>query len=169
MKKILINGKKYNITGTHKNVGDVADNFSVINNDLESVNFYDISSGIRIVSSCVSIDAPVCEMQIKRLNAEIYISTQKIDTFTITADLPMSQSKFEFEQDISYLTLLSDHQKLDFGIKYGVLIEELRLLTRAIFVVDKDNIIRYAEYVTDNEKQFNYIKAISIAKQLIKK
>lgn len=167
-REIIYNGKKYPLSGVHKRVGDVADDFTVIGGDLESFRFYDMPKGVKVVSSCTSVNTPMCSMQNKRLNAEIYISSEPLTALAISVDLPFTQNKFSFEEDIEYLTLLSDYINLDFGLKYGVVIESMRLLSRSLFVIDADNIIRYAEYVTDNEKQFNYIKAVSIAKELQK-
>lgn len=166
-REILYNGKKFEISDTRKVVGDIAEDFTVISEDMEPFRFYDMPKGVKIVSSCTSVDTPLCAMQNKRLNAEIYISSQPITALAISVDLPHTQSRFSFEEDIEYVTMLSDYKDLDFGNKYGVLIEPLRLLARAIFIVDEDNIIRYVEYVSDNNKPFNYIKAVSTAKKLL--
>ncbi|MEG0499759.1 MAG: redoxin domain-containing protein [Rikenellaceae bacterium] len=167
-REIIYNNKKYVLSGTKKRVGDVAENFTVTGLDMEPVIFYDLPKGVKIVSSCTSVNTPMCAMQNKRLNAEIYISTKDLTALAISVDLPFTQSRFSFEEDIEYITFLSDYRAIDFGMKYGVYIEELRLLSRALFVIDRENIIQYAEYITDNEKQFNYIKAISIVKALQK-
>lgn len=167
-REVIFNNKKYPLSGTRKRVGDVAENFTVTDADLETINFYDLPKGVKILSSCTSINTPMCAMQNKRLNAEIYISTRDFLALAVSVDLPFAQSRFSFEEDVEYVTLLSDYQKLDFGKKYGVLIEPLRLLSRALFVVDEDNIIRYAEYVRDHEKQFSYINAINVVKSLQK-
>lgn len=168
MREVIYNEKKYPLNGTHKRVGDIAEDFTVIAGNLEPFRFYDMPKGIKIVSSCTSVNTPMCSMQNKRLNAEIYISSDTITALAISVDLPFAQNKFSFEEDTEYLILLSDYINLDFGMKYGVVIEPLRLLSRSLFVIDADNKIQYAEYVTDNEKQFNYIKAVSIAKELQK-
>lgn len=167
-REVLVNNKKYHLSGTKKRVGDVAENFMVIGMDLEPVYFYDLPQGVKIVSSCTSVNTPMCAMQNKRLNAEIYISSKDFIALAISVDLPYAQASFSFEEDIEYVSFMSDYRELDFGKKYGVLIEPLRLLSRALFVVDGDNIIRYVEYVTDNEKQFSYIKAINVVKSLQK-
>lgn len=167
-REVIYNNKKYSISGTKKRVGDVAENFKAYGIDMEPVDFYSLPKGVKVVSSCTSINTPMCAMQNKRLNAEIYISTKNMTALAISMDLPYALSRFSFEEDIEYVTFLSDHRNIDFGMKYGVYIEELRLLSRALFIIDSKNIIRYAEYVTDNEKQFNYIKAISIVKTLQK-
>lgn len=167
-REVIYNNKKYSISGTKKRVGDVAENFTVYGFDMEPVNFYDLPKGVKMVSSCTSVNAPMCAMQNKRLNAEIYISTKNLTALAISVDLPFTLNRFSFEEDIEYVTFFSDYRTIDFGMKYGVYIEELRLLSRALFIIDSSNIIRYAEYVTNNEKQFNYIKAISTVKILQK-
>lgn len=167
-REVIYNNKRYTLSGTRKRVGDIADDFTVIGTNMEPINFYDLPSGAKVVSSCTSVNTPMCAMQNKRLNAEIYISTKHLTALAISVDLPFAQSRFSFEEDIEYVTFMSDYRTIDFGKKYGVYIEELRLLSRALFVVDNHNIIRYVEYITDNEKQFNYIKAISIVKTIQK-
>ena len=167
-KEVVFNGSHYPLSGTHKKVGDIAEDFTVATADIESLRFYDMPKGVKIVSSCSSVNTPICAMQNKRLNAEIYISAEPLTAIAISVDLPFSQSRFSFEEDIEYITMLSDYLNLDFGMKYGVLIEPIRILSRALFVVDENYIIRYAEYIYEGEKQFNYIKAVSVAKELIK-
>lgn len=167
-RNIMLNNEKYKLIGTKKRVGDVAENFKVVDINMEYIDFYDLPSGVKIVSSCSSINTPMCSKQSKRLNAEVYISTRNIEALIISADLPFALKRFSFEEDIEHARLLSDHQNLDFGYKYGVVIDKLRILSRALFIIDKNHIIKYVEYITDNEKQFNYIKAISVAKSLQK-
>lgn len=164
----IFNGKAYTLKGTELKVGDTAPNFTVVNNELEYVNFYDLPRGVQIISCCTSINSPMCDLQNRRLNAEVYICTRDVTAFTISVDLPFAQQRYSFEEDIEHLTFLSDYKNLDFGYQYGVVIEELRLLSRAIFVVDEDYTIHHVEYVKDNEDQFNYLKAIAITKQLQK-
>ena len=167
-KEVIFNGISYKLSGTHKNAGDIAEDFEVINSEMETIKLYDMPKGVKIISSCSSINTPMCAMQNKRLNAEIYISAEPLNAITVSVDLPFTQAKFSFEEDVEYINLFSDHINLNFGMKYGVLMEQIRMLSRALFVVDSKNIIRYVEYVYDNEKQFNYIKAVSVAKELMK-
>ena len=167
-KEVIFNGINYKLSGTHKNVGDTAENFEVLDSEMDKVKLYDMPSGVKIISCCSSINTPICAMQNKRLNAEIYISAESLHAVTISVDLPFTQAKFSFEEDVEYINLYSDYINLDFGMKYGVLMESIRMLSRALFVVDANHIIRYVEYVYESEKQFNYIKAISIAKELMK-
>lgn len=167
-KEVIFDGVSYKLSGTHKNVGDIAEDFEVLSNEMDRVKLYDMPSGVKIISSCSSINTPICAMQNKRLNAEIYISAEPLHAITVSVDLPFTQAKFSFEEDVEYINLFSDYINLDFGMKYGVLMAEIRMLSRALFVVDTNHIIRYVEYVYDSEKQFNYIKAVSVAKELMK-
>ncbi len=166
-REYILNGEKYKLSGIEKRIGDIADNFEVVGSDLEPIDFYSMPKGVKIIGSCTSLNTPICSMQTKRLNAEIYISTQGLKAYNISVDLPFFQNRYSFEEDIEFLTLLSDHKGLDFGYKYGVVIEELRLLSRALFVLDENNIIRYVEYVMDNQEHFNYLQAVKVAKTLI--
>lgn len=167
IRKLKFDGNTYLLSGEEKHVGDVATNFKVISSDMEIVNFYDMPKGVKIIASCVTIEAPMCAMQAKRLNAEIYISGKKITSINISVDNPYAIARFSFEEDVEHIEFYTDYLDLDFGKKYGVLMSDIRFLSRAIFVVDSDNIIRYVEYLYDNENQFNYNEAVKIAKQYI--
>ncbi len=166
-RRVILNGEEHPLVGDIKSVGDMADNFTVMDVDMEPIEFYTLPRGVKIVSSCTSLNTPMCSMQTKRLNAEIYISTRGLSAYNISVDLPFFQARYSFEEDIEYISLMSDYKYIDFGQKFGVYIEDLRLLSRAIFVIDKDNVIQYAEYLLDNDNQFNYVEAVRVAKELI--
>lgn len=168
MTRILkFDGKDHILNGKERHFGDIAEDFKVMNTDMDIVNFYDMPKGVTIIASCVTIESPMCAMQAKRLNAEVHISGKKIRSINISADNPYALARFAFEEDVEHIEFFSDYKDLDFGNKYGVLMGDIRLLSRAIFVVDSENVIQYAEYLNDNEHQFNYNQAVQIAKELI--
>jgi len=134
------------LIGNEVKVGDKAPNFTVLSNDLKEVSLDDYKGKVKLISVVPSIDTGVCSEQTKRFNEE----ADRIDNvrvLTISMDLPFAQQRWCAANGIKNLDTLSDHRDADFGEKYGVLIKELRLLTRAIFVVDAEDNITYVEYV----------------------
>ena len=86
---------------------------------------------------------------------------------TISVDLPFAQKRFCSANNIDKVITLSDHKDLSFGMNYGFVIEEFRLLSRGIVILDKDNVVRYVEYVNEVTNHPDYDKAIEEVKKLI--
>ena len=110
------------------------------------------------------MDTPVCDLQIKRFNDEAADVSKDIVILFVSMDLPFAQKRFCQEFDIKRVKTFSDHKDGDFGQKYGVLIKELRFLARAIFIIDKENKVRYVEYVKDIATHPDYDAALNILK-----
>lgn len=163
---ITFHGEPITILGTALEVGNAAPNFTVLSNDLKEVSLDDYKGEVKLISVVPSIDTGVCSQQTKRFNEE----ADKIDNvqiLTISMDLPFAQGRWCAANGVKNIATLSDHRDADFGEKYGVLIKELRLLTRAIFVVDSDDKITYIEYVgevTDHPDYDQALKALKSAK-----
>lgn len=134
------------LIGNEVKVGDKAPNFTVLSNDLKEVSLDDYKGKVKLISVVPSIDTGVCSEQTKRFNEEAD-RIDNVHVLTISMDLPFAQQRWCAANGIKNLDTLSDHRDADFGEKYGVLIKELRLLTRAIFVVDAEDNITYVEYV----------------------
>jgi thiol peroxidase len=133
-----------------------------LDNDLneKSLNNYD---GVRLLSVVPSLDTGVCDAQTRRFNEEV----EKIDgvqVLTISADLPFAQKRWCGAAGLEDAITLSDHRDLSFGKAYGVAIEELRLLTRAVFVVDSNGKVTHAEYVSEATNHPDYDAALQAAK-----
>jgi len=107
-----------------------------------------------------SLDTPVCDLEIKRFNDEAAQTGKDVVILFISMDLPFAQKRFCQAYDIKKVKTLSDHREGDFGVKYGVLIKELRLLSRAIFIIDKDDEVKYVEYVKEVASQPDYESAL---------
>ncbi|MBP1968900.1 thiol peroxidase [Virgibacillus natechei] len=152
------------LVGSELKVGDQAPDFTVVSNEMNDVSLNDYKGNVKLISVVPSIDTGVCSEQTKRFNEE----ADKIDNvqiLTISMDLPFAQTRWCAANGIKKLDTLSDHRDGDFGEKYGVLIKELRLLSRSIFVVDSNDKITYVEYVEEVTNHPDYDAALKAAGQ----
>lgn len=152
------------LVGSELKVGDQAPDFTVVSNEMNDVSLNDYKGNVKLISVVPSIDTGVCAEQTKRFNEE----ADKIDNvqiLTVSMDLPFAQTRWCAANGIKKLDTLSDHRDGDFGEKYGVLIKELRLLSRSIFVVDSNDKITYVEYVEEVTNHPDYDAALKAAGQ----
>lgn len=168
MTKITFHNDPVTILGNEVSVGDNAPDFTVLANDLSPVTFSDLKGTVRLISVVPSLDTGVCSVQTKRFNDEATSLGEDVSVLTVSADLPFAQKRWSAAEGIEAVQTLSDHRDLSFGEAYGVIIEELRLLTRAIFVVDKDDKVTYVEYVAEATDHPDYEKAIAAVKTAAK-
>lgn len=158
-------GKPVTLLGKKLNIGDKAPDFVALKQDLTPFTLKEVSEKIKIVSAVPSVDTGVCELQTKRFNEEAS-KLKDIAILSISMDLPFALGRFCAVQGIDKVMMLSDHKDASFGEAYGVLIEELRLLNRSIFVLDENNIIRYMEIVAENTNHPDYESALKAVKNL---
>lgn len=148
MVQVTFKGNPVTLVGNAVKVGDQAPNFTVLSRDLEEVTLADYAGKKKLISVVPSLDTGVCSEQTKRFN-EAVSELEDVAVITVSMDLPFAQARWCGVEGVKDVDVLSDHRKADFGKKYGVLIEELRLLTRSIFVVDEDDVVTYVEYVPE--------------------
>lgn len=165
--KVTFNGNKVTLLGNEIKVNDKAVDFTVINNSLKEVKLSDFDGKVKILSLFPSIDTGVCSKQAHTFNHEAANLSKDIIILAISNDLPFALNRFCGAEGISNLVTLSDHKNLDFSSKYGFLIEELRLLARGVIVIDKANVVKYVEYVSEVTHEPNYQSAINAAKKLV--
>lgn len=163
---ITLRGKPFDLAGPELKVGDPAPDFSVVDTTLQPITLGTTGNEVRIFSVVPSLDTPVCDMQTKRFNEEA-ANLQGAKIYTFSMDLPFAMKRWCGAMGVDNLVMLSDHKSASFGEAYGTLIPALRIECRAIFVVDKDNIIRYVEYVKEVGEHPNYDKAMEVAKGLL--
>ncbi|MCX7794283.1 MAG: thiol peroxidase [Thermodesulfovibrionales bacterium] len=164
---VTIHGNPLTLIGPVLNVGDKAPDFSVLDKDLKEVRLSDFAGKIKIISVTPSLDTPVCDMQARRFNEEAARLPEDVVVLNISMDLPFAISRFCTTAGIDKVKAYSDHRDASFGNAYGVLIKELRLLARSIFVIDKNDRIIYIEIVPEITNQPDYDKAIEIVKKTI--
>lgn len=168
MAKVTFKNNPVTLLGNEVKVGDAAPDFTVLANNLNPVTLADTNRTIRLISVVPSIDTGVCSEQTRNFNKEAVSLGEDVRVLTISVDLPFAQARWCAAEGIENVQTLSDHRDLSFGKAYGVVIEELRLLARSVFVIDKDNQVTYVEYVSEVTDHPDYEKAIEAVKQLTK-
>lgn len=152
------------LLGKEIKVGDQAPGFTVLSNDLKEVHLDDYKGKVKLISTVPSLDTGVCSQETKRFNEEAD-KLDNVQILTVSMDLPFAQTRWCAAEGINNVDTLSDHRDADLGEKYGVLIKELRLLARAIFVVDSNDKVTYVEYVNEVSNHPDYDKALAAAKE----
>lgn len=161
MANVTFAGNPVTLAGSEVKVGDKAPNFSVLDNGLQEKTLEDYS-GVRLISVVPSLDTGVCDAQTRKFNEEAG-KLANVTVLTVSVDLPFAQKRWCGSAGLDDVVTLSDHRELSFGKAFGVAIEEMRLLARAVFVVDSNGIVTYAEYVNEVTNHPNYEAAIEAA------
>ena len=156
-------GNPLTLIGPELKSGDAAPDFTVTDNNLKPVTLKDTGSSVRIISVVPSLDTPVCDAQTKRFNEEA-AKLPDVEILTVSMDLPFAQKRWCGAFGVDKVKMLSDHRDASFGTNYGTLIKDMRIESRAIFVIDQKNKIRHAEYVKEVADFPNYEAALTAAK-----
>jgi thiol peroxidase len=164
---ITFKGNPFTLLGPELKIGDKAPDFAVVDNGLAPVSLASSAGKVRIISSLPSLDTPVCDTETRRFNQEAAGLPGDVVVLTISLDLPFAQKRWCGAAGIDKVTTLSDYRERSFGQNYGVLIKELLLLTRAIFVVDGQGVIRYIQIVPEVTSEPDYAAVITAAKSLL--
>ena len=160
---MTLKGNPFTLIGPELKPGDAAPDFTLVDNALKPVTLKDTGRQVRIVSVVPSLDTPVCDAQTKRFNDEV-AKLPGVEIIAVSMDLPFAQKRWCGTFGVDHVRTLSDHKDASFGSNYGTLIKELRLESRAIFVVDRHNRIQYVEYVKEMTDFPNYDAALSAAR-----
>jgi len=154
---ITFKGNPLTLVGNEVKVGQKAPDFVVINNNLTPVKFSSYYGKVCLISSVVSLDTPVCDTQTRKFNEEASRLGPNVMILTISMDLPFAQKRWCGAAGVDRLQTLSDYREASFGMAYGTLIKELRLLARGVFVIDQKGFIQYKELVKEvtNEPDYN--------------
>jgi len=161
-----LKGNPLTLIGPELKPGDAAPDFSLVDNALKAVTLSDTGHNVRIISVVPSLDTPVCDAQTKRFNEEA-AALPDVDIITVSMDLPFAQKRWCGAFGVDKVKMLSDHKNGSFGTNYGTLIKELRIESRAIFVLDHNNRVRHAEYVKEVADFPNYETALSAARNAL--
>jgi thiol peroxidase len=151
------------VLGPELKPGDKAPDFHAVDDSLKPVDLAATGHGVRIFSVVPSLDTPVCDAQTKRFNDEAG-KLPSLTIYTFSMDLPFAQKRWCGAFGVDHVKMVSDHRDGSFGQAYGTLIKDLRIMSRAIFVVDKHNVVRHAEYVKEVAEHPNYDAALAAAK-----
>ncbi|MCX5786617.1 MAG: thiol peroxidase [Elusimicrobia bacterium] len=165
---VTMQGRLMTLLGDEIKPGMPAPDFKVIDNEMLPMKFSRTYKGkITIISVVPSLDTPICDLQTRRFNTEAEALDPDINIITISMDLPFAQKRWCGAAGVKRLKTYSDYQKADFGKSYGVLIKELRLLARSVFIVDKDGLVKYAQIVPEVAKEPNYEEVMTALKALV--
>ena len=164
---VTVKGNPVTLIGSEIKVGDKAPDFTLVDGDLKEVRLKDFVGKIKVISVSASLDTPVCDMQARRFNQEAAQLPADVLILNITMDLPFAISRFCTTAGIDKVHAYSDHRDASFGNAYGVLIKELRLLARSIFIIDKNEVIRYIEIVPELTNHPDYDKALGALKKML--
>lgn len=163
---VSMQGNALTLCGPELKVGATAPEFTVLDAALQPVKLSDFKGQIKVISTIPSIDTGVCAMQTRRFNQEA-AELEGVAILTISCDLPFALGRFCGAEGIDKVKTLSDHKETEFGLKYGFLIKELRLLNRGIIVLDRNDKVVYVEYVKENTDLPDFDAALAAVKTLL--
>ncbi len=167
MDVITSKGNPLTLVGDEFKMGHAAPDAVLLDNDLKPVKLSDYRGKVVVVSTVPSLDTPVCDMQTRRFNNEAGNLSDKVVILTISTDLPFAQKRWCGAAGVEHVTTLSDHRETAFGLAYGLLIKELRLLARSVLVIDGDGILRYCQLVKETSEEPDYDAVIEAVKGLV--
>ena len=161
-------GKPVTLVGPELKAGERAPEFECLNAKLDPVRLADFRGKIKLIASVPSLDTSVCNKMTIRFNDEAErLGSDQVEWVTVSMDLPFAQKRFVEDEDALAMNVISDHRDAYFGLAYGVLIKEMRLLNRAVFVIDRDDIIRHVEYLKENSEFPNFEAAVKVVMDLL--
>lgn len=162
---VMMKGRTMQLYGQIPAIRSSALDFKVISNDMLPMKFKRTYSGKTVLISCVpSLDTPVCDIETRKFNLEAEKLSPEVEIVTISMDLPFAQARWCGAAGVKRVKTYSDYMKAEFGKKYGVLIKDLRLLARAIFIVDKNFNISYIQIVPEITQEPDYQEALKALK-----
>ena len=164
---ITFKGNPMTLLGPELKVGDKAPDFSVVDNALAPVTLASSAGKIRVISAVPSLDTPVCDTETRRFNQEAANLPDSVAVLTVSLDLPFAQKRWCGAAGIDRVTTLSDYRERSFGNAYGVVIKELVLLSRSIFVIDANDSIRYIQHVPEVTSEPDYAAVMAAVKTLL--
>ncbi len=160
---ITFRGNPMTLVGPELRVGDKAPDFRVVDGGLAAVTLGDFRGKIKIISAVPSLDTPVCDMETRRFNQEAAKLPASVVVLTVSLDLPFAQKRWCAAAGVDKVKVVSDYQDRSFAAAYGVLIKELKLLSRSVFVVDAHDVVRYVQHVKEVTSEPDYAAVLAAA------
>jgi thioredoxin-dependent peroxiredoxin len=164
---VTVGGESVTLLGKLVKPGIHAKNFIAQTSESQAVRLSDFQGRIKLISSVFSVDYDVCARQTRRMNVEAS-NLDQVQIITISCDLPFAIKRFTASEGIEKILVVSDHKEVDFGIKYGFLIQEFRMLSRGIIIIDNYEMVRYVDLVKEVSDEPDYDKAMKIVQELLK-
>lgn len=167
MNTVTFQGNVLHLVGELPEVGKKAPNFSLIAPDLSRKDLTDFAGKVLVLASVPSLDTPVCDLEMRHFNEEAARLSDKARIVAVSCDLPFAQARWCGAAGANNIEALSDYMDNNFGKKYGVLIEELRLLARAVFVVNGDGVLTYRQLVPEVKNAPDYAPVLEAIKKAL--
>ncbi|KFZ39272.1 redoxin [Shewanella mangrovi] len=164
--EVLMGGKPVTLSGEQPEIGQVVPSFKVVDDKFTPITLSDFKGKTVLISAVPSLDTGVCALQTKRFNKEVANFDNDVVMLTISEDLPFAQKRFCKVENVDKIKVLSDAVWRDFAKRYGLLIPNMGLLARAIFIVDADGKLQYKELVADVSHHPDYDKALTALRQI---
>ncbi len=164
---IKVKGKNFTLLGEKLNTGQIAPDFKLVNTHMNDVSLSHYKGHIVVLATMPSLDTETCSLEARHFNAQAALLSGPIKIIVVSKDLPFTQEKWCLAKNAENLITLSAYKNNDFAKKYGVLIERLELLTRAVFIIDKEGILRYIQYVRNIEDEPDYQSVLQTVKELL--
>ena len=164
---VTLHGNPLTLLGTELKVGDAVPDVEILDNDLNAVKLSSFKGKICVISAVPSLDTPTCDMETRRFNEAAGKLGDDVVILTVSMDLPFAQKRWCGAAGVESVTTLSDHRDAAFGTAFGILIKELRLLGRSIFVLDRSGIIQYIQNVKELSEEPDYDAVIEATRKVV--
>jgi thioredoxin-dependent peroxiredoxin len=164
---VTMQGRSLALGGDELQVGDKAPGFTVLDAQSREFRFAALAGGVRVLLSVPSLDTPVCALEARRFDEKLSALDDALQVLAISMDLPFALSRWCGATGIERVRVFSDHRDAAFGSAYGMLIPELRLLARSVFVIDADDVIRYVQLVPDIGDEPDYDAVLRAVRELV--
>ncbi len=164
---VTFKGSPVTLLGEGVKVGDAAPDFTALRNDLSPFHLKSLQGKVTVINSVPSLDTPVCATQTRRFNQEATGLGADVRVLAVSMDLPFAQKRFCSTEGIANVETLSDHRDASFGAAYGLVIKELRLLARAVLVVDRSGVLRYQQLVAEIGQEPDYEQALAATRAVL--
>ncbi|MBI5968014.1 MAG: thiol peroxidase [Deltaproteobacteria bacterium] len=164
---VTFKGSPLTLLGPELKVGDKAPDFRVRDTAMQPVTLESFKGRVKIITSVPSLDTSVCDMETRRFNQEAAKLPEKVAILTISMDLPFAQARWCAAAGVEKVKTFSDYRDRSFGLAYGVLIKELKLLARTVFIVDERDVIRYIELIPEMTKEPDYDRVLGALRALL--
>ena len=164
---ITMQGNPLTLSGDELKVGGQAPDVELLGNELNPVKISDFQGKVVVISVVPSLDTPVCDLQTRRFNSEAAALGPEVAILTVSMDLPFAQARWCGAAGAEAVVTLSDHREAAFGQAYGQLIKELRLLARAVYVLDRGQKITYIQQVAELTQEPDYEAVLAAVKEAL--
>jgi len=164
---VTMHGNPLTLVGKEPGIGDPAPDVELLDNGLNAVKLSSFQGKVCVISSVPSLDTPVCDIETRRFNEAAGKLGSDVVILTVSMDLPFAQKRWCGGAGVERVITLSDHRDASFGNAFGVLIKELRLLARSVFVIDRSGIIQYIQHVKELSQEPDYDAIIKAVQKIV--